>query len=194
MLVNRPNQQDEDVDLDAQDWEELADTKNYEDSIAVDAFVKIDGIDGESTDDKHKNEIEVHRWVGRVENTGSAHTGGGMGSSKCYHYDFKFAKLLDKASPKLHAACSSGEHIKKAVLTIRKAGKEQQEFCKLTFSDVLVSGYKQFHDPDPKSGLPRDGFSFNYGKLEIEYKPQNSDGTLGGAVKGGWDVKKNQVP
>jgi len=154
---------------------------------SLDCFLKLDGIDGESQDSKHKNEIEVDTYSLRVDQQGSAHTGGGAGSGLSEHGDIRFTKLTDKASAKLLQASSSGEHIKKAVLTCRKAGKDQQDFLTYTFSDVLISHYQM---GSPKAGqLPKDQFDLNFGKIEIEYKEQKSDGTLGGSVKGGWDIK-----
>jgi len=171
-------------------WEELENVeKAADEGQMVDAFIKIDGIDGESQDDKHKNEIEVIGWVGHLENVGSSHAGGGAGTGRSIHHGFKFAKLQDKSSPKLLQACASGEHIKKAEFVVRKAGKQQQEYLKYTFSDVFVSGFRHLEKPDPTSHQFRDGFELSYGKFEMEYKEQKADGTLGGAVKSGYDVK-----
>ena len=157
---------------------------------AVDFFLKIDGIDGESADSKHKGEIDVLSWSFGVSNSGSMSTGGGGGSGKASFNDFNFVMTVNKASPKLKLACASGEHIKKAVLTCRKAGKDQQEFLKYTFSDILVSSFQQ---GGSNSGdvIPTDQISLNYAKIETEYKAQKPDGTLDGAIKAGWDLKGN---
>jgi type VI secretion system secreted protein Hcp len=159
---------------------------------AVDAFLKLDGVDGESQDSKHKNEIEVIAWIGGVEQTGTAHFGGGSGSGRSIHHGFKIAKRVDKSTPKLFLACATGEHIKKAEIVVRKAGKEQQEYLKYTLSDVLVSGHRSFKKPDPESNADTEGVEISYSKLELEVKEQKPDGTLGGQVKGGWDVKANK--
>ncbi|HTO88044.1 MAG TPA: type VI secretion system tube protein Hcp [Thermoanaerobaculia bacterium] len=176
-----------------QDWEELEEPGESEAVMGFDAFLKIEGVDGESQDDKHKNEIEVLRWSGRVEQQGSAQTGGGMGSGKSYHHEFKIVKTVDKATPKLFERCCTGEHFDKAVLVVRKAGGEQREFLKFTLSDVLISSNRPFHEPDPKSGLPREGVGLSYGKIEMEYMPQTSKGTLAGTIKAGWNVKENKL-
>ena len=99
---------------------------------------------------------------------------------------------VNKASPKLMQACASGEHIKKAVLSCRKAGKEQQEYLKITLSDMLVSSY-QTGGSAGDGVVPNDQIALNYSKIEFEYKEQKADGTLGGAVKGGWDLKLNKA-
>jgi type VI secretion system secreted protein Hcp len=158
---------------------------------AVDYFLKIDGIEGESQDGKHKGEIDVLSWSWGETQTGTHAGGGGGGAGKVVMQDFHFVMNVNKATPKLILACASGEHIPKAVLTCRKAGKEQQEFLKYTFSDLLVSSYQP---GGSGSGdiVPTEQVSVNYAKMEVEYKEQKTDGSLGGAVKSGWDLKKNQ--
>ena len=153
-----------------------------------DAFLKIDGIEGESQDSKHKGEIELESFSWGAQQTGTAASGGGMGAGKVAMQDFHITKKVDKASPKLMLACADGEHLKKAVLTARKAGKDQQEFLKVTLSDLLVSSY-QTGGHGHGEIIPTDQISLNFAKIEMEYKEQKPDGTLGGAVKAGYDVK-----
>ena len=105
--------------------------------------------------------------------------------------DFHFVMGVNKSSPKLMLACATGEHIKKAVLTCRKAGKEQQEFLIITFSDLLVSSF-QTGGASGAGDLPTDQISLNYAKIEFEYKEQKADGTMGGAIKAGYDLKQNK--
>jgi type VI secretion system secreted protein Hcp len=158
----------------------------------VDFFLKIDGIDGESHDAKHKGELELSSWSWGEQQSGSHAAGGGGGAGKVSMQDFRFVCTVNKASPKLMLACATGEHIKKAVLTCRKAGKEQQEYLKILLSDLLVSSY-QTGGPQGGNILPTDQVSINYTKIEFEYKPQKPDGTLDAAVKAGYDVKANKA-
>lgn len=155
-----------------------------------DAFLKIDGIEGESADSKHKGEIDLHSFSWGESNAGTFAVGGGGGAGKVSMQDLHFTMKVNKASPKLFLACASGEHIKKATLTCRKAGKDQQEFLKYDLSDILISSY-QTGGSSGGSEVPMDQISLNFSKIEMEYKEQKADGTLGGAIKGGWDVKKN---
>jgi type VI secretion system secreted protein Hcp len=160
---------------------------------AVDYFLKIEGIDGESDASKHEKEIEISSFSwGASQGTHGA--GGGGGAGKVKFDDIKFHTQVNASSPKLMLACASGEHIKKAVLTCRKAGKDQQDFYQITFSDVLVSSYENSgHGQEGENHdhiVPTDEFSLNFAKIEYEYKPQKPDGTLGSAVKAGWDLKK----
>ena len=157
---------------------------------AVDYFLKIDGIEGESTDDKHKNEIDIESWSWGEANSGASAQGGGGGAGKVSMQDFAFTMTVNKASPKLILACASGQHIKSAALTCRKAGKEQQEYLVIKFSDLLISSYST----GGSSGavIPTDSISFNFSKIEYEYSPQKEDGTLGSKVPVHWDLKLNK--
>ena len=158
---------------------------------AVDYFLKLKGIDGESADGKHKGEIDVESWSWGESQTGTHSLGGGGGAGKVQMQDFHFVMKVNKASPKLMLACASGEHIPEAMLTCRKAGKDQQEFLKIKFTDLLVSSY-QTGGSGHSDVVPTDQISLNYAKIEFEYKEQKADGSLGGTEKAGWDVKKNQ--
>ena len=157
---------------------------------AVDYFLKIEGIEGESTDHKHKNEIQLESWSWGASNMGTHHSGGGGGAGKVAMQDFHFVMKHSKASPKLMLACATGEHLKKAVLVCRKAGKDQQEFLKITMTDCLVSSY-QTGGSSHSDVIPTDQVSMNFAKIEKEYKEQKADGSLGGATKAGYDVKAN---
>lgn len=157
----------------------------------VDYFLKIDTIEGESQDHKHKAEIDLESWSWGASNAGTHAGGGGGGAGKVSMQDFHFVMKNNKSSPKLMLACASGQHIPKAVLTCRKAGGEQEEFLKVTMSDLLVSSY-QTGGSGQGDIVPTDQISLNFSKIEFEYKEQKPDGTLGGAVKSGWDVKLNK--
>ena len=159
---------------------------------AVDYFLKIDGVDGESSDSKHKGEIDVYSWSWGATQSGTHASGGGGGAGKVSMQDFHFVMTVNKASPKLMLACANGQHFPKALLTCRKAGKDQQEYLKVTLSDLLVSSY-QTGGSQTGSILPTDQISLNFAKIEVEYKEQKPDGSLGGTVKTGYDVKQNKA-
>jgi type VI secretion system secreted protein Hcp len=154
---------------------------------AVDYFLKIDGIVGESRDSKHKGEIELESFGWGA--TQAVRPGGGGGAGKVQMQDFHFVMSVNKASPKLFLACASGQHLKHATLVARKAGKGQQEFLLYKFTDVLISSYQTGGTED---ALPLDQVSFNFAKIEIEFRPQKPDGSLGPAEKAAWDVAKNK--
>src|SRR6266404_7874536 len=107
--------------------------------MAVDMFLKINGVDGESQDDKHKKEIDVLAWSWGMSNSGSAQVGGGAGAGKVNVQDVSFTKYVDSASPKLMLACCQGTHYDEAMLTVRKAGGNPVEYIKFKFQEVFVS-------------------------------------------------------
>lgn len=156
----------------------------------VDYFLKIEGIDGESTDAKHKNEIDVESWSWGETNSGSHAYGGGGGAGKVSMQDFSFSMRINKASPKLLLSCANGAHIKKAQLTCRKAGKEQQEYLIVKFTDLLVSSFQT--GGSAGDVVPVDQISLNFAKIEYEYYPQKEDGTLGTKIPVHWDLKQNK--
>jgi type VI secretion system secreted protein Hcp len=157
----------------------------------VDYFLKIEGVDGESTDDKHKGEIELKSYSLGGSNNGSFQSGGGGGSGKVALADFTFEKKIDKSSAKLLAALCSGEHYAKATLVCRRAGKDQQEFLTVIFSPVIVSNYTNLGSEGAET-IPNDRVTLNFGKIEFKYKDQKPDGSLGGEVIGGWDRTTNK--
>ena len=154
----------------------------------VDYFLKIDGIDGESTDGAHKDWIEVMSWSWGMSNPSSAGAGGGGGSGRVRMQDLIITKHVDKASSGLLLACASGKHIPRVVLTARKAGGEQQDYLRYSFFDVFCTAYKPHGDPNDN---PSEEVSFNYGKVQIEYTQQKPDGKPGSTFTSGWDFRKN---
>lgn len=158
--------------------------------MAVDMFLKLDGIKGESTDSKHKDEIDVLAWSWGMSQTGSMHTGGGGGAGKVNVQDISFTKRMDASSPLLAARCAQGEHIKEALLTVRKAGTDQQEYVKLTLSDCLVSSIST--GGSEGQDTLTENISLNFAKYKFEYWPQKSDGSLGGVVASGYNIKENK--
>jgi type VI secretion system secreted protein Hcp len=159
--------------------------------MASDYFLKIDGVDGEATDATHKGEIEVLAYNWGESQVGTHGAGGGGGAGKVSMQDFHFTMRVNKASPKLMLACATGDHLKTAKLTVRKAGGDQQEYMTVTFSDVLVSSYQTAGVGNGDS-IPNESISLNFGKVEFEYKPQKADGTLDSPVKTGYDLKTNK--
>ena len=108
--------------------------------MAADIFAKIGDIKGESLDSKHKDEIEVLSFSWGVTNGASIGGGGGAGAGKATFQDLTIVHTIDKASPLLMKACATGEHLKEATITHRKAGKGQQEFLIVKMNDVLITG------------------------------------------------------
>jgi type VI secretion system secreted protein Hcp len=147
----------------------------------MDYFLKIDGIQGESADAKHKGEIELvsFGWGADVETGGG---GGGGGAGRARFQPFHFTMLTNKASPQLFLSTVSGKHLKEATLSVRRAGKQALEYLKIKFTEVFVTSFHEEAGHEPPTEL----IAFDFGRIEIEYSTQR-----GGMERAGWDVKKN---
>jgi type VI secretion system secreted protein Hcp len=155
---------------------------------AVDMFIKIDTIDGESTDKTHGKEIDVLSWSWGASQSGSMAMGGGGGAGKVSMQDFTFTKSLDKSSPKLFEALATGKHLKEAKLVLR--GSSSMEYLVITFSDVLISSYST--GGSSGEDRPTESISLNFAQIKMSYVEQDAKGTAGAATEFGWDLKANK--
>jgi len=159
--------------------------------MATSIFARIGTIKGESRDAKHKDEIEVLSWAWGLSQTGTAGHGGGGGAGKASFHDFTFTHHVDKASPLLMKACATGTHIKDATITVRKAGKGQQEYLVITMTDVLVSSVSTSVSAEGDATMESVGLAF--AKVDLEYKPQKADGSLEPGIHFTYDLKANKA-
>ena len=157
-----------------------------------DYFLKIDGVQGESADSKHKGEIELESFSWGETNSAGQTGHGGAGAGKVSIQDLHFVMKFNKASPALLLACANGKHLKSAVLTASKAAKQQQDFLVYKFTDVIVSSYQTAGSTHETEG-PIDQASLSFARIEVEYRPQKADGSLDAPVKAGWDVIKHTM-
>src|SRR5215470_86924 len=152
-------------------------------------FAKIGTIKGESSDAKHKDEVELLSWSWGLSQTGEHPVGPGPVAGKANFSDFNFSHHIDKASPSLMSACATGEHIKDATITVRKAGKEQQEFIIFKMNDIIITSVQ----PSVKEGeATMENVTMRPAKVDFEYKPQKADGTLDVGVHFKYDIKLNK--
>ena len=159
----------------------------------ADAFLKIEGIDGESTDSKHKDWIEVlsYGW-GVTQPTSAASTAGSATSARASFGDLSITKLLDKSTPKLFLACANGEHLKKVTLELcRAAGEDKAKYMEYIMEEVVVSNVSIGGSGDE---LPVESVSFNYGNIKQNYyKTDRATGKEAGlAGSAGWSLKENK--
>jgi type VI secretion system secreted protein Hcp len=155
--------------------------------MAVDVFLKLTKIKGESKDSAHEGEIDVLSWSWGLSQTGPVGTGGGAGAGKVNFSDLNFMHALDKASPTLMVKCATGEHIDEAVLTARKAGKGQQDYLIIKMKEVFITSVQ----PSGSSEHPMESVSMQFGHVTFDYKAQKADGSLDAAVQFIYDLKKN---
>lgn len=163
--------------------------------MAFDAFLKIEGISGESNDDRHKDWIEVLSYNFSVTQrpSGSASTGGGASAERANFSDFSVVKTLDKASPKLFEACATGKHIPTVTLELCRAGGDKLKYMEYKLSNVIISMNRPGGTSHANEALPVEEISFNYGKIELAYTQQSrADGSGGGQVAAGWNLETNK--
>lgn len=159
--------------------------------MSYDIFLKIDGIDGESMDDKHKNEIEVLSWRWNIHQESTMHAGSGLGSGKVSVTNLSFEHYIDRASPNLFKYCSSGKHIPQAILVMRKAGGNPLEYLKYTFTDLIIA----MVSPSGSQGgeiASRESIELSFSTVKQEYVVQNQQGGSGGTITAGYDFKANK--
>jgi type VI secretion system secreted protein Hcp len=155
-----------------------------------DGFIQIQGIEGESTDDKHPGWIEAIDFdldIGQMVSR-TASSAGGATAERADFSVFSFAKYLDKASPLLALACAAGTHIDKIVVELCRAGGEKVPFMRYEFANCMICSVSTSSD----NGFPVDNVSFNYGAIKWAYTQQKrSGGYAAGQVAAGWSLEKN---
>lgn len=157
--------------------------------MAVDMFLKLTGVKGESEDEKHKGETDVLAWSWGMSQSGSMHVGGGGGSGKANFQDLSVTKYVDLGSVTLMQACAKGTHIAEGLLTVRKAGDKPLEYIKLAIKEIIVSSVST----GGSGGEDRltENVSLNFREWKITYTPQEKSGAGGGAVEFGYNIAKN---
>jgi type VI secretion system secreted protein Hcp len=152
---------------------------------SVDMFIKIKAVSqgiipGESQDIKHKNEIQAESFRWEVSQPIDS-SGSGLATGRRKLGQFKFLMTSCVATPKLLSAACTGEVLSDVTITIRKAGKEQQEYMIWKLTNGIVASVETGLI-DANSGIPHDEVAISFRKIELTYKQQQADGTLGGGV------------
>jgi len=163
--------------------------------MAFDSFLKISTVPGESTDDKHKDWIEIlsFSWGVSQTSTGSSSSGGARSAERCNHQDFSINKTLDKASPKLFLSCCKGEHIPAVSLELCRATGDKTKYMEYKLTDVIISSVKPGGSAKSGEALPLEEVSFNYSKIELIYtETDHKTGKPKGDVKANWDLTSNK--
>ncbi|MFN2531638.1 MAG: Hcp family type VI secretion system effector [Pyrinomonadaceae bacterium] len=157
--------------------------------MAVDMFLKLDGIKGESKDQNHKDEIHIESFSWGMNQTGTHGSGGGGGAGKVSIHDISVTKFIDKASAALMLFCANGKHLKEGSITVRKAGEKPLEYLKIKLTDILISSVQLAGHGE--GDLLSESVSLNFAKFHVEYQEQKPDGSGSPAGEMGWDVKAN---
>jgi type VI secretion system secreted protein Hcp len=157
--------------------------------MAMDMFIKIGDLKGESRDKVHKEEIDILAWSWGMSNSGSAHVGGGAGAGKVNVQDISFTKWLDKTSPDLMLACCNGKHFDKAVITVRKAGEQPLEYLIITLEELMITSVST----GGSGGEDRltENVTLNFARVKVNYKEQTPTGGVGEKPEMGWNIAEN---
>lgn len=160
--------------------------------MATDFFLKLDGIEGESTMKGHEKEIDVDSLSYGLSHPAQVGVGGkGLSGGKTSFGEISFTKQTDKSSPKLFQACGSGTHIATAVFSGQKqTGGASLVYFKVTLNDVIVTS---FQNSGANGSLLHEALSFAYSKIQFQYVEQGSKGASAGQNMAGFDVLTNQT-
>ena len=160
--------------------------------FAVDMFVKIDGIDGESKDENHEKWIDILSFShGISQPGGSLSVSTSRSAERATHGDFTVVKTIDKATPKLHLYCSNGQHIPGVKFELCRAGGDKETYMEYEMTDVIVSSVSTETAVQGGEALPIEEVSFRYGKIEWAYTEFDDTGKAKGKVESFWDVTTN---
>jgi type VI secretion system secreted protein Hcp len=163
--------------------------------MAFDAFLKLGGnISGESTDDKHKEWIEILSFSHSITQptSGTVSGSGGRSAERCDHADFQVSKYMCKADPKLALACSNGEHIPEVTLELCRATGDKQKYMEYKLEDVIVTSVSPGGAAASGESLPMTNLSLGYGKVTFTYTELDSaTGSPKGDVVTYWNLKDN---
>jgi len=159
--------------------------------MAVDMFLKITGVDGESKDSVHEKSIDVLAWSWGVSNSGTFHSGTGGGAGKANVQDLSVTKYYDRASPNLQLGCCNGKHYDEAVLTVRKAGEKPIEYIKITMTGVLVTSVST----GGSGGEDRltENLTLNFSKVKTQYWTQGKTGAAEKGPEMTYDIAANKA-
>jgi type VI secretion system secreted protein Hcp len=161
--------------------------------MASDIYLKIEGIEGESTDSKHKDWIEVMSFSWGASNPVSASVSGsgGFSAGRVSIGDFNVMKMADKASPKIFGLCAQGKEAKTATIEVCRSTKNGQEpYMHYELSDVFITSVQQAGSGE--GGIPSESLSLAFAKVTARYVPVDKTGAKQGNVPFGWDLSKNE--
>lgn len=157
--------------------------------MAVDIFLKIDDIKGESADKTHGGEIDVLTWSWGMTQSGTSHSGTGAGAGKVDIHDITISKFIDLSSPNLIKACCNGKPYGQALLTVRKAGSQPLEYIKLKLINVIIAAVST--TGSGSDDRQTESVTLNFAKYEYTYTPQTDKGAAGAAITVAWNIPAN---
>jgi type VI secretion system secreted protein Hcp len=157
--------------------------------MAVDFFLKLDAINGESVADGHANEIAVMSFSWGASQHTSVSGSGGSGAGKADLADLSIMKNYDAASAPMYKSLLLGTHIKTGVLTATKSGAAGKPFLKISLTELFVTSVQI----SGSSEVPMESVSFSYNTIKTEYFQQDEKGDLAAKAPVSYDLKANKV-
>ncbi len=160
-------------------------------SALADVFLELTGIQGDSTDAQHKNQIDILTYTQSFKNTASSSSGGGGGTGKVTCGDVTVTKNIDKSSPLLIQAVTTGKHIEQAILTFRQAGGQQLNYYVVTLKDVLITSITQTDQNNPARIFEQVQLSAT--DFKFQFTPRNANGSAGAVVNFEFNCAANKA-
>lgn len=158
--------------------------------MAVNAFLDIVGVEGESIQKGYEKKIEIQSFHWGASQSATTHMGTGGGSGKANVQDISFSKYLDKTSPILLAALLIGTHYDQVVLTLRKVtGAVQLNYLVFTMNDCILSSYSTGAGTGGDDQI-MENLTLNFARIKMEYTMQDSKGNPAGKTNASWDIPK----
>jgi type VI secretion system secreted protein Hcp len=158
--------------------------------MAIDAFLKLDGVKGESVIKGHTGEVDLLSWSWGMSQSGTTHAGTGGGAGKVNVQDLSFTHFVDSSTPNMIQACCNGKHFGDATITLRKAGEKPLDYIVITLTDVIITSVST----GGSQGEERvtENVSLNFAKYKYAYQPQDKTGAAkGGAMETEYNIAEN---
>lgn len=162
--------------------------------MASDAYLKIEGINGESEDERHRNWIEVQSVLYAVHQprAEALSTAGGHTTGRADLYPISFKKLADLSSPVLLQTCAAGKTLSKAVFEFMRADGDGKPipYFKIELENLIIASIT----PDSgEGGLIVERVQLAYARIRWHYLKQSIRGGTQGNTSGSWDCSAHKV-
>jgi type VI secretion system secreted protein Hcp len=167
-------------------------TQLQQGEIEMAAYIKFDGIDGESQDKDHKNWSNLMSVSQSLHKPGGGATGSTRRRGTVIMEDIAVTKEYDKSSPKLAEAVCLGKVFPKVEVEFTASqGDSRKTYLKYELKNVQVTSY-QCSGAGQSEAVPAESFSLNYEEIKVTYTEYDSKGTKKGNVEFGWKVEEGE--
>lgn len=158
--------------------------------MAVDMYMRIDGVTGESKDGNHQGWTNIRSYAWGASQPGNMSIGSGGGLGKASFSDLRITAMVDRATPAVLKYCANGKHVSTIEVSVCKAGGSQIEYLRITLNEVLVTSVDQSAANDSDAVMVT--YTFQAAKVKQQYWEQTDQGTKGGESVLSWNIKENR--